>query len=376
MPEFHVSGPMSMSDIIFPLIIAVIISTITPFPAMACFYAAWGRPVWQHTTFRRLLLVVPTVAFPIALLALHAANSQPTWKDHGEELMYYIARGSAAWVFFPPFVAANYLVARTVHNFEYLEDTVLTPISLVTCILICAFFTLWNIHLGGQFIFPASAGIAYSFGLYLFLKARGVPPLKKQQLFLIAAWLLSGVSTVFVGALRAKQVIAELPDEAPPECFIVTAAAKGHRGLVGSSVDPVSHRITNGQLQTFRAFEHWLRTHAPATHCIARRIYNVVVPPIARSIMFRWQADFVYLTLKPIEWCMRMVWGKIAVESRAATECNRCSASDARTDADSALGLCHCLFFVFRHSPSIATMIACPQKLRREYRRGCASNES
>jgi hypothetical protein len=272
-----------MSDIIFPLIIAVIISTITPFPAMACFYAAWGRPVWQHTTFRRLLLVVPTVAFPIALLALHAANSQPTWKDHGEELMYYIARGSAAWVFFPPFVAANYLVARTVHNFEYLEDTVLTPISLVTCILICAFFTLWNIHLGGQFIFPASAGIAYSFGLYLFLKARGVPPLKKQQLFLIAAWLLSGVSTVFVGALRAKQVIAELPDEAPqsalssrrrPKGIAVSSAVlsiQSHTALptancrpsapssIGSGLTPQRHIASLVESTT----SSYLRSHAP-----------------------------------------------------------------------------------------------------------------
>ena len=38
---------------------------------------------------------------------------------------------------------------------------------------------------------------------------------------------------------------------------------------------------------------------------LAKRIYNWIGPIVARLIVFRWQADLVYLLLKPAEWIIR-----------------------------------------------------------------------
>lgn len=153
-------------DILLPYLFAF----VTSIPALVCFHIAWsGKQDETEFTTARLLLLVPTTLFPVGWLAFHAAMSEPLWKEFGDSVFYYMTRGSAAWVYFVPFTAAN------------------------------------------------------------------------------------------------------------------------------------------SQLATFRAFEKWMTLRRPGTHRTARSLYNVFSPPIARTIIFRWQADVVYLMLKPVELVLHCV---------------------------------------------------------------------
>jgi hypothetical protein len=87
-------------------------------------------------------------------------------------------------------------------------------------------------------------------------------------------------------------------------CFVVTAAARGHRRFVGPFATVVRRGRcveANRQLMTMWDFEKWWQAHAPRSHACFRRFYNRVGPMVARQIGSRWTADLVYLVLKPLE---------------------------------------------------------------------------
>ena len=102
----------------------------------------------------------------------------------------------------------------------------------------------------------------------------------------------------------SKQQYLALPDEAP-DCFVVTAASRGHGAIVGPFTE-IAHaekmRVANRQLLRFWRFEEWWDRVSPRTHRGFRRIYNRVGPCVARRIRSPWLADGVYLLLKPLEW--------------------------------------------------------------------------
>ena len=168
----------------------------------------------------------------------------------------------------------------------------LTPLSLLTCLMTCLLFAAGNIESPLCF-FPLSASCGYAYGLFLLVRSGGVLALVKQHYFLLVGWLASIVLTVLVSIARTREIVAGLPDSPPQDCFIVTAAARGHHAIVGSCIDRATGRLTNDQLASFRAFEDWLIAHTPRLHRAARSVYNVIAPPIARSIIFRWQADLL-----------------------------------------------------------------------------------
>jgi len=299
---------LKMAQIYLLVALAALFCVATPLPAIVAFRAAWHPEFCcERTILRKLLLLVPTTIFPVVVLSLHASAPSLHWKDSGESYFNYLARGSASWIYFPPFAMANFLIGRTVVDTEYAHKTLLTPISLVTCILICAFFTLGNLK--GAWLFPLSAGCGYFYGLQTLIQRRGLPRITARHVWLIVGWLMTMAATVTIGAARTKQIVSELPDE-PPGCFIVTAACRGHQTVVQSTVDTTTGQLTNDQLAVFRTFERWLQERKPVVHKVARQVYNRVAPPIARAIRFRWQADCVYLMLKPFEWLIRLTIGR------------------------------------------------------------------
>lgn len=120
----------------------------------------------------------------------------------------------------------------------------------------------------------------------------------------ITAWLLSYVVTWRIAILKTLEVYASLP-ETPPECYIATAAAKGHPQFVKSE----SVLITNGQIMSVNAqlrnlkyAELALMAICPRTHIFLRKIYDVVGKALAQKIMHPVLADISYLALKPLEW--------------------------------------------------------------------------
>jgi hypothetical protein len=97
-----------------------------------------------------------------------------------------------------------------------------------------------------------------------------------------------------------------LPTQPPPgNCYVVTAAARGHRRFVGAWVE--THQgetiVLNQQLQRLQMFEFGLADRWPGGHRVLRRAYNRLGPTMAACLRNPWLADVAYLSLKPIEWC-------------------------------------------------------------------------
>jgi len=108
--------------------------------------------------------------------------------------------------------------------------------------------------------------------------------------------------------LWSKKYYLSLPDKSP-DCFVVTAAMRGHPALVGPFVEinrRAGVRRANRQLLTFWQFENAWRCHAPRSHALGRKLYNRIGPVIAARIRSPWLADAVFVALKPFEWLVRL----------------------------------------------------------------------
>lgn len=99
-----------------------------------------------------------------------------------------------------------------------------------------------------------------------------------------------------------------LPDN-PPDCFVVTAASRGHAGLVGPFIEidrRGAPRTVNQQLIVFWQLEkHWQQID-PKSHQRFRKFYNRVGPGVAKRMRNAFIADAVYIFLKPAELIARL----------------------------------------------------------------------
>jgi hypothetical protein len=110
----------------------------------------------------------------------------------------------------------------------------------------------------------------------------------------------------------SRGLFASLPDKAPSDCFIVTAAGHGHATFVGPRFE-IERKgrsvLANQQLIIFWQFENLWRDHFPRSHAMFRKIYNRVGPIVAHRISSPWLADLTFFALKPLEWlatqCLR-----------------------------------------------------------------------
>jgi hypothetical protein len=101
-----------------------------------------------------------------------------------------------------------------------------------------------------------------------------------------------------------------LPEHPPASCFVVTAAARGHRKIVGPFIQLTRrghYRTVNRQLAIFWQFEAMWSACSPASHRVFRNVYNRVGPFLARKINSPWRADFVHLVLRPAEFMAHLV---------------------------------------------------------------------
>lgn len=307
-----------MEILLIPALLLILVVTVTPIPAFMCFSAAWGKdrnP--SRSVFASISIVFVTSVFPIILLAVYGIVFSPTWKVFGTDYAAYMFIGESPWVCLPPFAGANYLIARTALNPDYVGQTPLAQLSLITCLFISIFFTIGTVNGitagtpngSAAFLFPGSAACAYGYGLCLLIQRQGLPRIAGKCWLLLFAWVVTLALTVLTAIVRTRHMVDELPEE-PTGCFIVTAACKGHPFLVGSYLCDKTDRQSNHQLDSFRKFEQWLEGNAPKLHQTARQKYNIVGPMIARKITHRWQANLTYLALKPMEWIFRLVMPK------------------------------------------------------------------
>jgi hypothetical protein len=107
----------------------------------------------------------------------------------------------------------------------------------------------------------------------------------------------------------SKQTYAAMPDKAP-NCFVVTAAGRGHGRLVGPffEVEHGGGRVrANRQLITLWQFENLWQSKWPQSHRSFRRFYNRFGPIVAEQIKLPWLADMAYIAIKPVELVARSV---------------------------------------------------------------------
>lgn len=89
------------------------------------------------------------------------------------------------------------------------------------------------------------------------------------------------------------------------EHYLCTVAATGHRGLVKPIRKGVRHGhevVVNRQLEVANAFEELLAVKCPRLHRFIRRTYDKYGYPFAKHMRHQWQADLIYLVMKPLEW--------------------------------------------------------------------------
>jgi hypothetical protein len=128
------------------------------------------------------------------------------------------------------------------------------------------------------------------------------------QLLGVMAWVAGYCSAWRIAYLIVLEKYAQLPTKPPPQCYLCTAAARGHRRWVGSEelITPDGSTVrVNDQLRTFKAFELLLQTVCPGFHRLCRKIYNAIGPILAATIRHPMAADAAYTLLKPAEWICR-----------------------------------------------------------------------
>lgn len=119
----------------------------------------------------------------------------------------------------------------------------------------------------------------------------------------LAGTLTLGLGQLTGNVLWAKQAFEKLP-ETSPSCHVVTAATRGHAALVrplGLARRGSGWMKVNRQLLVLWQFERLWSARAPRSHQLGRRLYDGIGPAIATRISGPWQADVVYLAIKPIE---------------------------------------------------------------------------
>lgn len=123
--------------------------------------------------------------------------------------------------------------------------------------------------------------------------------------FGLASWLAVYAVAWRYDILKMYELYAALPKQPPPDCYIATAAARGHPQVVQSWSVPGTQgtsRRVNAQLQRLKCAELALLAIHPHLHQSLRRIYDGLGKPLARRIQNPFLADLAYFLLKPCEW--------------------------------------------------------------------------
>lgn len=121
----------------------------------------------------------------------------------------------------------------------------------------------------------------------------------------IRNWSIYGIlfsGTTVAAIYRTFEMYSRLPKE-PPQCYIATAAARGHRSLTGSidqfDANTRQSYVMNDQLVILKSGELIIKTLFPSIHKVFRTYYNNYGQRIARKIHNPFLADAVYISLIP-----------------------------------------------------------------------------
>ena len=118
------------------------------------------------------------------------------------------------------------------------------------------------------------------------------------------AWVSAYIFAMRFNILKMYELYSALPPQ-PPDCYIATAAAKGHPRVVGSRTiaQPNGSQMrVNSQLQRLKCVELAILAVFPKVHRLIRGVYDVLGKKLAAYIQNPILADVAYLFLVPVEW--------------------------------------------------------------------------
>ncbi|MFK5971310.1 MAG: hypothetical protein QM487_14490 [Candidatus Marithrix sp.] len=223
--------------------------------------------------------------------------------------IYYTNDFGAGMILLPIYLIASFSLNISIFDREYMATSRTNYIMVATLAGITAFhilIALINIYLGASiYILPTFIFVVICFNYIIFLKLiNKMNLLKPVNPVFVYIWFSTLIGSILYKYPLTKQLYNQLPISS--DCFIVSAAANGHPHIVKSTINPNTGRIVNYQLYVFRTFETKLANSFPNIHRKLRFIYNRIGPCIAKQIRYKWQADVIYLLLKPLEWMVRL----------------------------------------------------------------------
>ncbi|HNH27005.1 MAG TPA: hypothetical protein PLR93_08300 [Anaerolineales bacterium] len=197
-------------------------------------------------------------------------------------------------------------------------------LAMIIIILIIIALVLW-----GFFFVLAIFGIASPFWSFLVAFQASCWLLKHYETKFsftkglgVVAWISAYAFALRFNIIKMFELYNALPTE-PPNCYIATAAAKGHPRFVGSRevtlASGKSMRV-NRQLQRLKALEIvWMGVSAPS-HRMMRQVYDVIGKRLAKQIQNPLLADIAYLILVPVELLSFFVLKSIVPEIQTLSE--------------------------------------------------------
>ena len=271
----------------------------------------------------RWLLQFGVVVAPVVMLFM-SAIFVGVYQGQRGHWFFHLHDGLAGLALIPFYVVGSIIVTRGIFQRDYRYSSGLHFLVLQTLTAVCLWYafatafldmasdSLFDMRFAA--IVPAVSAANYAL---LAIDIRRTGRLKPAPGSAVIAWFTALAVTFAVKVPLAIRFFAALPPERPAgygDCFVVSAAARGHPRIVGSHYDPQLERTVNRQWRTLRAFESQLELHQPALHFRLRGLYNYIGPRIAARVRSPLTADFMFLLLKPIEWFARLY---LSISSRS-----------------------------------------------------------
>lgn len=328
----------------------VIGGLIIPFPAL--FFAAVLTPRGQQVPETKLpaLLFHPSIGWAFYLLAAYSMTCLALLVINPRRFQYLLpvrlgiytavlldvqyllcALGALlSDVWFLPFEAGVAFLAvllmfalfRATERTRRLKGNLLAVIVLVGSLiglmsagLLLAMTSIWIAALTSSLLLailmlgPLMANLAMTRYLLRLGPASWVEQSRSRRFLAPLTWLSAYTAACAVAITRGVDYFAALPVQPSGICYVASAAAKGHRHIVGSRPVRISANEVasiNWQLRYLLCAEIALHVVSPSTHRLFRQLYNRYGPLLAAALIHPLLADLAYLSLKPLEWGARL----------------------------------------------------------------------
>ena len=218
-------------------------------------------------------------------------------------------------------VAVCYLLHRfwTQKNTARRDRWILITLSLTGIYLVCRFLIFGPQSAGRSFlmlpIFPFVVFVALllcapGFALFtysltsvrIFFSRKSSRQLSLFEAMTITTWIAGFLAACRLSIKMSLSAYSALPTERPSNCYVATAAARGHQRFVGVTHLRSDGMPINDQLCRLKAFELMLMALLPRCHRLVRLAYDRIGPSIVSRLTNKTAADLAFISLKPAEW--------------------------------------------------------------------------